>query len=102
LRLPRRDDPDCGFDGPKSGKTWSATTDSYASWLARDGITVNAVAPALIETDMTTASVKARADWIPVGRIGRVDEVAGLLCEIATNSHITGQAFQVNGGLYMT
>jgi 3-oxoacyl-[acyl-carrier protein] reductase len=74
----------------------------YASWLARDGITVNAVAPALIETDMTTASVKARTDRIPVGRLGRVEEVAGLVCEIAANSYITGQTFQVNGGLYMT
>jgi 3-oxoacyl-[acyl-carrier protein] reductase len=74
----------------------------YASWLARDGITVNAVAPALIETDMTTTSVKARADRIPVGRLGRVEEVAGLVREIAGNGYITGQTFQVNGGLYMT
>jgi 3-oxoacyl-[acyl-carrier protein] reductase len=74
----------------------------YASWLARDGVTVNAVAPALIETDMTTTSVKARADRIPVGRLGRVEEVAGLVCEIAANGYITGQTFQVNGGLYMT
>jgi 3-oxoacyl-[acyl-carrier protein] reductase len=74
----------------------------YASWLARDGITVNAVAPALIETDMTTGSVRARADRIPVGRLGRVEEVAGLVCEIAGNGYITGQTFQVNGGLYMT
>jgi 3-oxoacyl-[acyl-carrier protein] reductase len=74
----------------------------YASWLARDGITVNAVAPALIETDMTTASVKARPDRIPIGRLGRVEEVAGLVCEIAGNGYITGQTFQVNGGLYMT
>lgn len=72
----------------------------YASWLARDGVTVNAIAPALIETDMTSAN--ARADRIPVGRLGRVEEVAGLVCEIAANSYITGQTFQVNGGLYMT
>jgi 3-oxoacyl-[acyl-carrier protein] reductase len=74
----------------------------YASWLARDGVTVNAIAPALIETDMTSASTKARADRIPVGRLGRVEEIAGLTCEIASNGYITGQTFQVNGGLYMT
>jgi 3-oxoacyl-[acyl-carrier protein] reductase len=74
----------------------------YASWLARDGVTVNAVAPALIETDMTTTAVKARADRIPVGRLGHVDDVAGLVRELAANAYITGQTFQVNGGLYMT
>ncbi|HEU4728946.1 MAG TPA: hypothetical protein VFT22_13675 [Kofleriaceae bacterium] len=51
---------------------------------------------------MTTESVKARADRIPVGRLGRVDEVAGLVREIACNGYLTGQTFQVNGGLYMT
>jgi 3-oxoacyl-[acyl-carrier protein] reductase len=74
----------------------------YASWLARDGITVNAIAPALIETDMTTEITRARTDRIPVGRLGRVEEIAGLVCEIAGNGYITGQTFQVNGGLYMT
>jgi 3-oxoacyl-[acyl-carrier protein] reductase len=74
----------------------------YASWLARDGVTVNAIAPALIETDMTTEIARARADRIPVGRLGRVEEIAGLVCEIAANGYITGQTFQVNGGLYMT
>ncbi|HET7501632.1 MAG TPA: 3-oxoacyl-ACP reductase family protein [Kofleriaceae bacterium] len=74
----------------------------YAAWLARDGVTVNAIAPALIQTDMTTESVKARADRIPVGRLGHVDEVAALVREIAANGYITGQTFQVNGGVYMT
>ena len=50
----------------------------------------------------TTASVKARADRIPVGRLGRAEEVAGLVRELATSGYITGQTFQVNGGLYMT
>jgi 3-oxoacyl-[acyl-carrier protein] reductase len=74
----------------------------YAAWLARDGVTVNAVAPALIETDMTTTSVKARADRVPIGRLGRVDEVADLVRAVACNAYITGQTFQVNGGVYMT
>jgi 3-oxoacyl-[acyl-carrier protein] reductase len=74
----------------------------YAAWLARDGITVNAVAPALIETDMTSASALARPERIPIGRLGRVDEVASLVREIASNGYITGQTFQVNGGVYMT
>jgi NAD(P)-dependent dehydrogenase (short-subunit alcohol dehydrogenase family) len=37
-----------------------------------------------------------------VGRLGRVEDVAGLVCEIAASGYITGQTFQVNGGLYMT
>lgn len=74
---------------------------SYASQLAREGITANAIAPALIETEMLAAGV-AKPDRIPVGRFGTTDEVAALVVAIASNAYITGQTIQVNGGVYMT
>ena len=51
-------------------------THSYAALLAKEGVTVNTISPALIETEMVTSNPRARADLIPVGRFGSVDEVA--------------------------
>ena len=51
-------------------------TRSYARLLAKEGITANSISPALIETDMVTSNPNARADLIPVGRFGLVEEVA--------------------------
>ena len=77
-------------------------THSYAALLAKDGITANAIAPALIGTEMVTSNPRARADLIPVGRFGTVDEVASAAVLLATNGYITGQTISVNGGWYMT
>jgi 3-oxoacyl-[acyl-carrier protein] reductase len=77
-------------------------THSYASLLAKEGITVNAVAPALIETEMMRDNPRARPDLIPVGRLGTVDEVADVVVMLADNSYITGQTINVNGGWYMS
>jgi 3-oxoacyl-[acyl-carrier protein] reductase len=77
-------------------------THSYASLLAKEGITVNAIAPALIETDMITSNPKARSDITPVGRFGTVEEVAEAAVMLARNGYITGQTISVNGGWYMT
>lgn len=77
-------------------------THSYASLLAKEGITVNAIAPALIETDMTRDNPRARPDLIPVGRFGGVDEVADVVKLLAENGYITGQTINVNGGWYMS
>ena len=77
-------------------------THAYASLLAREGITVNAIAPALIETDMIAGNPDARPDRIPVGRFGTVDEVADVVVMLARNGYITGQTINVNGGLYMS
>lgn len=82
-------------------------TRSLAREIASRGITVNCVAPGLIETEMTTAMpVAARDDLlsrIPLGRPGSPDDVAGairfLLSEQA--GYITGAVIRVNGGLYM-
>ena len=76
-------------------------THSYATQLAREGITVNAIAPALIETEMIT-NLKARPDLIPVGRFGKAEEVADVVAMLACNGYITGQSISVNGGWYMT
>jgi 3-oxoacyl-[acyl-carrier protein] reductase len=76
-------------------------THSYAALLSREGITVNAIAPALIYTDMVAANLGARADLIPVGRFGAVEEVAEVAVMLARNGYITGQTINVNGGWCM-
>lgn len=77
-------------------------THSYAGLLAREGVTVNAIAPALIYTQMVAANPRARADLIPVGRFGKVEEVADAAVMLAGNGYITGQTLNVDGGWYMT
>jgi 3-oxoacyl-[acyl-carrier protein] reductase len=77
-------------------------THSYATLLAREGITVNAIAPALIYTEMVAVNPKARADLIPVGRFGAVEEVAEIAVMLARNGYITGQTINVNGGWYFS
>ena len=77
-------------------------THSYAALLAKEGITVNAIAPALIATEMVTANPKARADLIPVGRYGKVEEVTDVVLMLVVNGYITGQTINVNGGWYMS
>jgi 3-oxoacyl-[acyl-carrier protein] reductase len=83
----------------------------FAKALAREvasrGITVNVIAPGMIDTDMTRAvTEKAQVDWaqqIPLGRLGSVDDVAGAACYLASDeaSYITGHVLAVNGGMYM-
>jgi 3-oxoacyl-[acyl-carrier protein] reductase len=83
----------------------------FAKALAREvasrGITVNAIAPGMIDTDMTRAvAAKAQADWsaqIPLGRLGTVDDVAAAACFLASDeaAYITGHVLAVNGGMYM-
>jgi 3-oxoacyl-[acyl-carrier protein] reductase len=74
---------------------------SYARLLARDGITCNAITPALIDTDMVRANSAASPDLIPVGRFGSVDEVASLVVALAANGYVTGQTIGINGGRYV-
>jgi 3-oxoacyl-[acyl-carrier protein] reductase len=77
-------------------------THSYASLLAKDGITVNAIAPALIETDMVTGNPNASTSRIPMGVFGSPSEVARVAVLLAESDYMTGQTISVNGGWYMT
>lgn len=80
---------------------------SLAREVASRNVTVNVVAPGLIETDMTRALGDAvQRDWaarIPLGRPGTPDDVAAAVCFLASDeaSYITGQVLAVNGGMYM-
>jgi 3-oxoacyl-[acyl-carrier protein] reductase len=82
-------------------------TKSLAQELASRNITVNAVAPGFIETDMTSVlkdEQKARiTQGIPMGRIGNAGEVAAAVRFLASEeaSYITGNVIDVNGGMYM-
>ena len=83
----------------------------FAKALAREvasrAITVNVVAPGMVDTDMTRAiNAGAQIDWaaqIPLGRLGTVDDVAAAVCFLASDeaAYITGHVLAVNGGMYM-
>jgi len=74
----------------------------YARHLAKEGIRVNAIAPALIETEMVTSNPNAQPAHIPVGRFGHVDEVAQVAVMLVRNGYMTGQTINVNGGWVMS
>jgi 3-oxoacyl-(acyl-carrier-protein) reductase len=82
-------------------------TESLARELARKGITVNAVAPGFIETDMVKGMTLAALDQVkamtPIGRLGKPEEVAEAVVFLASpkTSYVTGQVLAVNGGMYM-
>jgi 3-oxoacyl-[acyl-carrier protein] reductase len=83
----------------------------FAKALAREvasrGITVNVIAPGMIDTDMTRALAgQTQIDWaaqIPLGRLGTPDDVAAAACFLASDeaAYITGHVLAVNGGMYM-
>ncbi len=77
-------------------------TKSYARLLAKEGVTVNAISPALIGTEMVASNPHVKPDIIPVGRFGAVEECADVAVLLAGNGYITGQTIAVNGGLYLT
>ncbi len=82
-------------------------TKSLAQEVASRGITVNVVAPGMIETDMTAGlddrAQAALKERIPMGRLGLPEEVAGVVRFLASDeaAYITGQVVGVNGGMYM-
>jgi 3-oxoacyl-[acyl-carrier protein] reductase len=76
-------------------------TRSYARLLAKEGITVNAISPALVATEMLTSNPSIKPDMIPMGRFGEMTEVADVAVMLAGNGFITGQTIGVNGGLYL-
>jgi len=80
---------------------------ALARELASRSITVNVVAPGLIDTEMTRAiAERAQADWVaqvPLGRLGTPEDVASAVCFLVSDAaaYITGQVVAVNGGLYL-
>ena len=72
----------------------------YAKALAAEGITVNAVAPALIETDMVSQVKSVNPDNIPVKRLGTSEEIANVVIMLVHNGYITNQTMNVNGGMH--
>jgi 3-oxoacyl-[acyl-carrier protein] reductase len=79
---------------------------SLAREVAARNITVNVVAPGLIDTDMTRAlPPEVQAEWqskVPLGRFGAPEDVAAAVCFLASDeaSYVTGQVLAVNGGMY--
>ena len=84
------------YNASKAGM--EGLTRGYAARLVKEGITVNAVAPSLIETDM----MRGRTDLarnIPLGRMGQADEVAQSVLMVLGNDYMTGQTILLNGGM---
>ena len=82
-------------------------TKSLAQEVGSRGITVNAVAPGFIDTDMTRDLPDAQRDTllqhIPLGRLGRPEEIASVVAFLASDAaaYVTGETIHVNGGMYM-
>jgi 3-oxoacyl-[acyl-carrier protein] reductase len=80
---------------------------ALAREVASRAITVNVIAPGMIDTDMTRAiKDRSQVDWaaqIPLGRLGSVDDIAAAACYLASDeaAYVTGQVIAVNGGMYM-
>jgi len=94
-----------GWNGPHYAASKAGIfglTHAYASLLIKEGITVNAMAPAMIVTEMVTANPNLQPSIIPVGRFGLAEEVGEVAVMLAKNGYITGQTYNVNGGLYMS
>ena len=73
-------------------------TRGYAARLVKDGVTVNAVAPSLIDTDMMNTRRDQYVARIPLGRMGTAEEVAQVVVMVTANEYMTGQTIQLNGG----
>jgi 3-oxoacyl-[acyl-carrier protein] reductase len=86
------------YNASKAGM--EGLTRGYAARLAKDGVTVNAVAPSLIETEMIAPHRSENMGRIPVGRLGTGEEVAVAVLMLAANAYMTGQTVQVNGGMH--
>jgi 3-oxoacyl-[acyl-carrier protein] reductase len=84
------------YNASKAGM--EGLTRGYAARLVKEGITVNAVAPSLIETDMMRARRDEMVPRIPLGRMGYPEEVAQAVLMVIGNPYMTGQTVQLNGG----
>ena len=85
------------YNASKAGM--EGMTRGYAARLVKDGITVNAVAPSLIETDMVKQGVASSPARIPLGRFGTPDECALIVMMLVRNAYMTGQTVALSGGM---
>jgi len=85
------------YNASKAGM--EGMTRGYAARLVKDGITVNAVAPSLIETDMVKQGLASNASRIPLGRFGTPDECAQIVMMLVGNAYMTGQTVALSGGM---
>lgn len=86
------------YNASKAGM--EGMTRGYAARLVKDGITVNAVAPSLIESDMLRSGALASAvSRIPLGRFGKPEECAQIVMMLLGNEYMTGQTIALSGGM---
>ena len=85
------------YNASKAGM--EGLTRGYAARLVKDGITVNAVAPSLIETDMVRSGLASSPARIPLGRFGTVEECAQAVLMVMGNAYMTGQTVALSGGM---
>lgn len=86
------------YNASKAGM--EGLTRGYAARLVKDGITVNAVAPSLVATEMIAPHRQESVAKIPLGRLGNTDEIAQAVVMVACNPYMTGQTIQANGGMH--
>jgi 3-oxoacyl-[acyl-carrier protein] reductase len=85
------------YNASKAGM--EGMTRGYAARLVKQGITVNAVAPSLIDTDMVKSGLASSASRIPLGRFGTSEEVAQVVMMLIGNEYMTGQTVALSGGM---
>ena len=85
------------YNASKAGM--EGLTRGYAARLVKDGITVNAVAPSLIETDMVRSGLASSPARIPLGRFGTAEECAQAVLMVIGNAYMTGQTIGLSGGM---
>lgn len=85
------------YNASKAGM--EGMTRGYAARLVKDGVTVNAVAPSLIETDMVRQGLASSPSRIPLGRFGKPEECAQVVLMLVGNEYMTGQTVALSGGM---
>jgi 3-oxoacyl-[acyl-carrier protein] reductase len=88
------------YNASKAGM--EGLTRGYAARVVKDGVTVNAVAPSLIATEMIKPHRLDNLPKIPLGRLGTADEIASIVLMVVGNPYMTGQTVAANGGMHFS
>jgi 3-oxoacyl-[acyl-carrier protein] reductase len=88
------------YNASKAGM--EGLTRGYAARVVKDGVTVNAVAPSLIATEMIKPHRLENLARIPLGRLGEVDEIASIVLMVVGNAYMNGATVAANGGMHFT